>query len=116
MGQMPEVRGATFARKALLARKRRLVALAARLRHEDDESQSGRRPGNFDRAADLEVYDVLENLHAAETRELAEIEAALQRLELGTYGQCERCGVFISMLRLRAVPDARLCMGCSGRR
>jgi len=116
MGRMPEVRGAGFARKALMARKQRVVALAAGLRRAEDELQSGRRPDNLDRAADLEPHDVLENLQAAEARELAEIEAALQRLESGTYGRCERCGGFIGMLRLRAVPEARFCMGCLGRR
>ena len=108
------VRGAALARKSLLARKQRIAGLAARLRRGEDELRSsGSRPDQLDRGADLEPYDVFEKLQAAEARELAEIDLALLRIESGTYGQCERCGGSIGELRLRAVPEARSCMGCS---
>ena len=38
------------------------------------------------------------------------IERALTRLEKGTYGHCEACGVPIEDGRLEARPEARLCM------
>jgi RNA polymerase-binding protein DksA len=41
---------------------------------------------------------------------LAEIEAALQRIEDGTYGICEVCGKPISAERLSAIPWTRLCI------
>jgi DnaK suppressor protein len=41
---------------------------------------------------------------------LEEIEAALQRIEDGTYGQCTACGRPIDPERLDAVPYARLCL------
>lgn len=44
---------------------------------------------------------------------LAEVEAALQRLEGGTYGICERCGQPIAKARLEARPAARTCIGCA---
>jgi Prokaryotic dksA/traR C4-type zinc finger len=42
--------------------------------------------------------------------ELAEIEAALDRVALGTYGRCEDCGAPISEARLHAVPWSRHCI------
>jgi RNA polymerase-binding protein DksA len=41
---------------------------------------------------------------------LAEIEAALGRIEGGTYGLCERCGKPIGEERLEALPWATLCI------
>jgi DnaK suppressor protein len=41
---------------------------------------------------------------------LAEIDAALQRIEDGTYGTCEGCGKPIGADRLNAIPWTRLCI------
>ncbi len=46
---------------------------------------------------------------------LAEVDAALVRVDAGTYGACERCGAVISEARLEALPAARLCIGCAAR-
>jgi DnaK suppressor protein len=46
--------------------------------------------------------------------ELSEIEAALRRIARGTYGSCERCGGAIGRDRLRALPEVRFCIRCSG--
>jgi DnaK suppressor protein len=43
---------------------------------------------------------------------LAAIDAALARIEAGTYGICERCGQEIAEERLRAIPYATLCIDC----
>jgi len=47
------------------------------------------------------------------TRRLAEIDAALQRLDAGTYGVCEACGRAIDPARLDALPAARRCVSCA---
>ena len=47
-----------------------------------------------------------------ETAELAAIDAALERLAQGLYGQCEDCGVAISEARLNAYPSALRCVSC----
>jgi len=47
-------------------------------------------------------------------RELAEIDAALTRIQDGRYGTCVACGGPIGLQRLRAIPEARYCMACSG--
>lgn len=52
-------------------------------------------------------------LSAQEQRELEEIEAALGRINRGSYGHCERCGHAIGWHRLRAVPEGRHCPSCT---
>ena len=47
---------------------------------------------------------------------LAEVDAALGKLDAGTFGQCERCGQEIAPARLEAKPAARLCIECAARR
>lgn len=47
-------------------------------------------------------------------RELAEIEAALGRIADGRYGTCLNCGGPMGLQRLRAIPEARYCIACSG--
>ena len=43
---------------------------------------------------------------------LVEIDAALARVDDGTYGQCEACGKAIPAARLEVVPEATLCVSC----
>lgn len=45
-------------------------------------------------------------------KRLEEVEAALERIDSGTYSECERCGSTIPVERLEAVPTARLCISC----
>jgi DnaK suppressor protein len=47
-----------------------------------------------------------------ETAELGAIDAALARIEAGTYGDCTDCGVHISAARLHATPEAPRCIPC----
>jgi len=44
---------------------------------------------------------------------LAQIETSLERIEEGTYGQCEECGARIPKNRLNAIPYAALCIRCA---
>jgi DnaK suppressor protein len=48
--------------------------------------------------------------HAASR--LADVEAALRRLEARAYGRCERCAGDIPDARLDAMPEVRFCMPC----
>ncbi|HEX4148320.1 MAG TPA: TraR/DksA family transcriptional regulator, partial [Pirellulales bacterium] len=47
-----------------------------------------------------------------ESRELASIENALERMRTGHYGVCEACAGRIPMARLNALPYATLCIEC----
>lgn len=46
----------------------------------------------------------------------ADIEHALERIDAGTYGRCEACRMAIPFERLEAIPSARFCVACPGRR
>ncbi len=48
-------------------------------------------------------------------RTLGLVEAALKRLDLGTYGFCEICGEPIDRARLEALPYAAQCVRCQAR-
>jgi len=45
--------------------------------------------------------------------QLSEIDAAVSRLEAGTYGRCESCGNPIGEGRLEVRPTARVCISCA---
>lgn len=64
--------------------------------------------------------DVAENLLSRlddeDRRRLEEIEAALARVESGTYGRCEECGARIAAARLEAEPATRWCVACAAAR
>ncbi|HJV09043.1 MAG TPA: TraR/DksA C4-type zinc finger protein [Acidimicrobiales bacterium] len=47
---------------------------------------------------------------------LAEIADALDRMDRGTFGQCTACGRPVPVERLDAIPSARFCVDCPGRR
>ena len=56
---------------------------------------------------DREMASTLED---NSTHVLVEIDGALQRIEDGTFGVCERCGNPIDAERLEALPWATLCI------
>jgi RNA polymerase-binding protein DksA len=62
----------------------------------------------FEREKDLAIAD---NLAA----QIAKIQTALNKLEVGTYGVCDICGRAIKRARLQAIPFATLCIDCQGR-
>jgi DnaK suppressor protein len=49
-------------------------------------------------------------------RQLAQVDAAIGRLNAGNYGRCERCGQPITAARLAARPAATTCIRCASRR
>ena len=51
-----------------------------------------------------------EGLEEGAHQTIEEIDAALQRIEEGSYGVCEVCGEPIGAQRLSAIPWARLCI------
>jgi DnaK suppressor protein len=52
-------------------------------------------------------------LMAQARRALASTTAAIERIEAGTYGHCVSCGGSIPLVRLRGLPDTRICIDCS---
>ena len=83
------------------------------LHDETQEIQSDNHQGDvatvtFDRELD---YTLEEN----EERVIGAIDAALMRIDDGTYGRCASCGESINGERLEALPWATLCIECQRR-
>jgi RNA polymerase-binding transcription factor DksA len=81
----------------------RVIAMEHELRHADGPAAQD----SVDRASDSEHEEVLAALDDSGRRELQEVEAALARMDAGTYGICERTGQRIPLQRLKLVPTAR---------
>ena len=70
-------------------------------------------PGDvMDAAYDSAQDEISSQLAEVESRELAHIENALDRMRSGQYGLCEVCNGRIPMARLNALPYATMCIGC----
>lgn len=65
-----------------------------------------------DAALDTAQDEISSQLAEVESRELASIEKALDRMRDGNYGLCESCGGKIPIARLNALPYATLCIEC----
>ena len=70
-------------------------------------------PGDvIDAAYDTAQDEISSQLAEVESRELASIENALERIKAGVYGLCEVCNCKIPMARLNALPYATMCISC----
>lgn len=63
-----------------------------------------------DTASETFERELDEGLEADAERQLRDVEAALGRLEDGTYGTCDVCGKPIPEERLEAIPWTTLCV------
>ncbi|HVL80182.1 MAG TPA: TraR/DksA C4-type zinc finger protein [Actinomycetota bacterium] len=104
-------------RQRLLERKAEIeeTVEAARATGQFDEMRDD-TTGEFDPddAADVgsetfEREQTFSIMVSAEER-VREVEAALERLEKGSYGRCEMCNTEIPPARLEAKPEARFCV------
>lgn len=68
----------------------------------DDESADA-GTATFEREKDLSIEQNVRDL-------LQKIERALQKIDAGTYGICERCGKPIEKARIKALPYVDLCI------
>lgn len=95
---------------ALLARRAELTAELTRIEDQLDDEP----PKDWeDRSAERQGDEVLEAMGQQDIVELRSIDAALSRIEDGSYGFCVKCGDEISAERLDAVPTAALCRNCA---
>jgi len=65
-----------------------------------------------DLALESSKNDLSLHLAEVESRELGQIDKAIQKIGEGTYGVCEKCGNNISPARLKALPFANMCICC----
>ncbi len=101
-------------RQQLLRRRDELRSRQGRAEHDLQHASDPLVADAPDRAIQLQNDDVLREIGSAALTELAEIEAALARLDQGNYGICTRCQAPIGPRRLKAVPYAVTCMQCAG--
>ena len=110
-------------REALLEERTRVIAAIENL-HEDHSGslsdEAGEETAYDNHLADTatETYDRELDYTLEENSEhvLGEIDAALKRIDEGTYGTCTNCGKPIPEERLEARPWATLCIGCKRER
>ena len=110
-------------RETLLEERTRVVAAIENL-HEDHSGslsdEAGEETAYDNHLADTatETYDRELDYTLEENSEhvLGEIDAALKRIDEGTYGTCTNCGNPIPEERLEARPWATLCIGCKRER
>lgn len=89
--------------------ERRKKYLTNRLENIEDELDDAPDPNWSENAQATEDDQVLEDLGIAGQDEIRAIDAALQRIENGTYGKCVTCGELISQERLDVVPYTPFC-------
>ncbi len=105
-------------RAELVAERARVERRLAALQHDLDEVMAASRDTNADDEHDPEGATIaferaqVDALARDTRRRLAEIDAALLRLDGGSYGVCERCGRPIDPARLEVRPSARTCVVC----
>ncbi len=92
----------------------RLDDLQARLGAIETELDSHQSKDWEDLATERESDEVLEGLGTSGQQEIRMIEAALARMEEGTYGECTKCGARIAEARLDVLPFTPFCARCAG--
>jgi len=112
----------------LKAYKERLLSLRARLRGDVTQmAEAALKKNRSEASGDLSSMPIhmadigsdnfeqefTLSLMESEESTLEQIEASLERIEDGTYGQCEECGIKIPKTRLNAIPYATLCVKCA---
>lgn len=102
----------TAVKTQLLERRRRLVQVQDSSAAEERFLLSEREPDPVDRGTDASAAELLGRLGEKETREVARIDAALERMDRGTWGHCTLCGEPIERERLLVMPETPHCLGC----
>jgi DnaK suppressor protein len=86
--------------------------LAGEVNELRDQEQSG-VGDEIDNSVDSEQAAMRSQLADFESRELKQIDSALERIEEGHYGKCDSCNAAIGVERLRAVPYVADCIECA---
>jgi len=110
-------------RKSLIELRRRLTSSVSRMQNDafDKDGRGGKELSDIplehlaDRASDTFNSDLLIEIIENNEAEIIDIDRALDEIDEGTYGKCERCDARISTERLKALPFARVCIECKRR-
>ncbi|MDD5334291.1 MAG: TraR/DksA family transcriptional regulator [Rhodoferax sp.] len=112
-------RNASSFKQQLLAQRANLLEQLANLRG-GSVGRAEASAEHFGRVEDSEAQvnsarDLEFAMDERETTELRLLDAALERIQAGTYGQCVDCGAEIPAARLHAAPEAPRCIACQGK-
>ena len=66
-----------------------------------------------DNATEIEQYSDNFSVETILEKKLQNIIKALQKIEKGSYGTCEKCQQEIDLNRLKATPSSKNCLNCS---
>jgi len=99
-------------RERLLAEQRQVEQRIFRIEADLYDMESERDIERTDHAQEEAVNDPMIAQDEQSRRLIEQIQAALVRLDDGTYGECERCGEPINPMRLEVLPTARRCVPC----
>lgn len=97
-------------KQLLLARRAELAGHLVEVEHALDEMPS---KDWEDRSSERQGDEVLESLGQTELAEIRRIDAALDRIKAGSYGDCQKCGDPVSDARLELLPDTPFCKNCA---
>lgn len=95
----------------LLEKKSNLNQLQAQNKKTESDQDADLKD-MMDRSDAEEAWFTKERMSQHWKLELNQIETALHKIETGTFGLCEECEEEIPLKRLRARPDATLCLYC----
>jgi RNA polymerase-binding transcription factor DksA len=103
------------ARKRLDEERARLEGVRDGLLREEADTEASAELSNVDQhlgdlGSDTFEHEKNQSLLEQVSDELLQIDAAVQRLERGTYGTCQACGRPIGAERLDAQPATRFCV------
>ena len=62
---------------------------------------------------ETEEYDNLISIEQSLELKLKDVDIALDKIKNGSYGRCEKCNKEVEEERLKAYPEARLCITCN---
>jgi len=99
-------------RETLLEQKMQIVSHARQMLTGEVHADSDDLPDELDSAVSESSLSFTGRMRERERGLLAKIERSLERIERGSYGQCESCGEEIGLERLRARPVAEFCIDC----
>lgn len=99
-------------KQLLLNKREHLLAEARRTLETDMVISPDERMDEVDQASSEYMQAFSFRLRGRERFLMGKIELALQKIDDNTYGLCEECDEQISLKRLRARPEAQLCIQC----
>jgi DnaK suppressor protein len=99
-------------KKLLMEQREELMGNARRALSGDIHLDPDDFPDEMDTASSEVNLQFTGRLREREQGLLSKIDAALEKIETGEYGECVSCGEDIGVARLRARPVAELCIDC----